>query len=133
MEKQLSSDEYVLACLKRKITEICICKKILKLKKMIEKKETDEYYYERWENIAGIHYMLHDTQMGKFSHIWNQNSYIIKKDHSILFFNRTGISYQVIELIHDLIKKSYYKEWLKYDGSLYSILADKIMIEMKKR
>ena len=133
MEKQLNSDEYILACLKRKISETSICKKILKLKKMIEKKETDEYYLERWENIAGIHYMLHDTHLGKFSHIWDKTSYIIKKDHKSFFYDRTGISYQVIELLHELIKKSYDKESLKYDDDLYSILANKIMIEMKRR
>ena len=33
MNKQLNSDEYILACLKRKISETNICKKILKLKK----------------------------------------------------------------------------------------------------
>ena len=133
MNKQLNSDEYILACLKRKISETNICKKILKLKKETEKKEIDEYYLERWENIAGVHYMLHDTHLGKFSHIWDETSYIIIKDHKSLFYDRTGISYQVIELIHELIKKSHDKEWFKYDDNLYSILANKIMIEMKRR
>ena len=132
MVKQLNSDEFVLACLKRKISETSICKKILKLKKIMEKKEIDEYYSERWENIAGSHYILHDTHLGKFSHIWDETSYIIKKDHKSLFYDRTGISYQIIELLHELIKKNHDKEWLKHDDKLYSILANKIMIEMNK-
>ena len=98
------------------------------------------YYINRWENIAGTHYMLHDTHMGKFSTIFNDKHYIIKKDHKPIFFNLTGISYQVVELIHELIKiKLYpkymglgYKEWLKHDDELYSILSKKIMSKMTK-
>lgn len=116
------------------------------------------YYINRWENIAGTHYMLHDTHMGKFSYIFDNNEYVVKPDHKLIFFNLTGISYQIIELLHELIKicrwsafphesdgvcgavgvdetTSYiedYKYWLKHDDELYSILSKKIMSKMTK-
>jgi hypothetical protein len=69
--------------------------------------------------------------------------YIVKKDHKPIFYELTGISYQVVELIHQLIKLKNeelientfitdYKERLKQDDKLYRILADKIMISMKE-
>ena len=54
----------------------------------------------------------------------------------------TGISYQVIELIYELIQirneKSWdfeldnKEEWIKHDDKLYTELSKRIMIEMKK-
>jgi len=50
----------------------------------------------------------------------------------------TGVSYQIWELIYDLIKRrdlndfNHYKECLKYDDHLYSVLSYKIMSKMKK-
>ena len=84
--------------------------------------------------------------------IINSDDYVIKKDHKPIFYNLTGISYQVVELIHELIKIKNenkeifsngvtiniplpyieYKDWLKHDDKLYSILSKKIMFEMKK-
>lgn len=152
--KPLKKDEYILLLLKEKLNyNIDLCKIILDIKNSIENKETIEYYIDRWENIAGSHYILHDTHEGKFSYIFNQNDYIIKKDHKPIFYHLTGISYQVVELIHELIKIKNenkeifsngvtiniplpyieYKDWLKHDDKLYSILSKKIMFEMKKK
>jgi hypothetical protein len=141
--KPILSDEYILLLLKEKLNHnIDLCKIILDIKKNIEKKEIMNYYIERWDNIAGSHYIIHDTHCNKFSYIHDEVNYIIKPDHNITFYNRTGISYQVIELLHELIKINRicsenthiedYKEWLNKDDKLYKILADKIMKEMKK-
>lgn len=143
--KPLKKDEYILLLLKEKLNyNVYLCKIILDIKNSIENKETIEYYIDRWENIAGSHYILHDTHEGKFSYIFNENDYIIKKDHKLIFFNLTGISYQVVELIHELIKLKNkdsiqntfiedYKEWLNYDDKLFSKLSKKIMEKMKKK
>ena len=59
------------------------------------------------------------------------------------FFNYTGVSYQIVELIHGLIKKrkelvsDIYNEltgksWLDYEDELYSILSEKISVSIKK-
>ena len=104
-----------------------------------------DYYYDRWENIAGSHYRLHDTHDGKFSYIFNETQYIVKKDHKPTFYNLTGISYQIIELLHELIKLHRvdredtqetfiwnYKYWLERDDKLYSVLTNKIMRVMNE-
>ena len=139
----LTADESILLCLKELVNHnIDVCKLIIKKKKEIESKETMDYYYDRWENIAGSHYRLHDTHDGKYSLIWDASNYSVKKDHNPIFYNLTGISYQIIELLHQLIKIHRvdsensriedYKYWLTYNDKLYSFLADKIMIDMKE-
>tara|TARA_B110001469_G_C9597331_1_gene296659 strand:+ start:62 stop:505 length:444 start_codon:yes stop_codon:yes gene_type:complete len=143
-KRPLSPDEIILLYLKELINHnVDICKFILKIKKKIEKEEIMEWYIARWENIAGAHYILHDTHYEKFSLIYNENDYIVKPDHKLSFYKITGISYQIIELIHELIKLKNkdsientfiidYKEWLQYDDNLYTILSKKITERMNK-
>ena len=73
------------------------------------------------------------------------STFIVKKDHNPIFYNLTGLSYQVVDLIHQLIKLHKvdiydlrrftfiwnYKHWLERDDKLYSILSSKIMNAMK--
>lgn len=142
MEYSLTNDENIYGILRIFINEPFICKYIIKYKKYLEEKETLDYHFKRWEDIAGSHYILHDTHEGKFSYIFNEVDYIIKPDHKLNFFNLTGISYQVIELLHELIKINRicsdnthiedYKYWINNDDKLYTILSKKIMFEMKK-
>jgi hypothetical protein len=142
MEYALSNDENIYGILRLFINEPSICKNIIKYKKYLEEKETLDYHFKRWEDIAGSHYILHDTHEGKFSYIFNEEDYIVKPDHKLIFFNLTGISYQVIELLHELIKINRicsenthiedYKYWINYDDKLYAILSKKIMFKMKK-
>ena len=127
----LSTNKRIIFLLSQLINEPGICEKIVEIKDEEEKKDALKYHYERWENIAGSHYILHDTHVGKFSIIHDENNYIVKKDHKPTFYNITGISYQVVELIHELIR-IFNKEWLQYDDMLYSKLADLIMDEYRK-
>ena len=127
----LSTNKRIIFLLSQLINEPGICEKIVEIKDEEEKKDALKYHYERWENIAGSHYILHDTHIGKFSIIHDENNYIVKKDHKPIFYNITGVSYQVVELIHELIR-IFNKEWLQYDDMLYSKLADLIMDEYKK-
>ena len=126
----LSTNKRIIFLLSQLINEPGICEKIVEIKDEEEKKDALKYHYERWENIAGSHYILHDTHTGKFSIIHDENNYIVKKDHKPIFYNITGVSYQVVELLHELIR-IYNKEWLQYDDMLYSKLADLIMDEYK--
>jgi len=139
----LNKDESILLILKELLHHNTdICKLIIYKKNTIEAKETMEYYYDRWENIAGSHYRLHDTHDGKYSLIWDDSNYKVKKDHNPIFYNLTGISYQIIELLHELIKLNRvdsensriedYKEWIEHDDKLFSFLADKIKVAMNE-
>jgi hypothetical protein len=140
-----NSDNTILMYLLTFIPEISICKNILKHKKKLEDKDIMEYHMERWKNIAGEHYYMHDNHANKFSYILDISNYIVKVDMLPHFYNLTGISYQVVELIHELIKlKNEYRlhdirynsdsyiTMLKHDDKLYSLLAKKIMDAMKK-
>ena len=139
----LTKDESTLLILKEVLHHNTdVCKLIIHKKNTIEAKETMDYYYDRWENIAGSHYRLHDTHDGLYSLIWDASTYTVKKDHNLMFYNLTGISYQIIELLHELIKLNRidsensriedYKEWIEHDDKLYSFLADKIRIAMNE-
>ncbi len=142
MEYSLKNDEYIKLYLKVFIPIPEICNKIIKLKNSKESEETLKYHTDRWANIAGEHYYTRDTHYGKFSYIHDKEKYIVKPDHRIYFYQMTGISYQVIELIYELIRirneNSWdfeminKKEWLKHDDALYSFLSKKIMIEMHR-
>ena len=136
----LTSYQENLICLLRIIPIKPICQKILYYKLEKEESETFEYYNERWENIAGEYFNLIDNHMGKFSIIHDSINFIVKNDFRTKFYQRTGISYQIIQLIHELIKlknENYitedegYEYWLNYDDNLYSILSNKIMKSMK--
>jgi hypothetical protein len=144
--KPLSSNQFVFLCLNKFFPDD-ISKKIIVFKNKKEKDENILYHINRWENIAGSHFILRDSNVGKFSYIIDYGrQYVIKKDHKNIFYNVTGISYQIIEFLHKLIKLKYeidsedmdheygyYKEWLNYDDKLYSVLSKKIMDKMKKK
>ena len=139
--RNLSSDEEILLLLKELLNHnISICKIILNIKKQKENLENKLYYLDQYEKIAKEHYYLHKNHIGKFSVIHDSKNYVIKKDFKLDYYKYTGLSYQIIELIHELIKlknekyltKEYgYKYWLNHDDKLYSLLSNKIMKEMK--
>ena len=139
-KRNLSSNDLILLYLKEFINEISLCKKIINLKNKLEYSENIIYHINRWDSIAVYHYIIHDTHQGKFSYIFNNKNFIIKKDHRLEFYHNTGLSYQIIELIHELIKtrrelkifnKETYKNEFKDEDKLYSILAKEIMIKMR--
>ena len=139
----VTNDESILLILKELVNHnVDVCKLIIQQKKSLEAKETMEYYYDRWENIAGPFYRLRDTDEDKYSLICDYTTFIVKKDHDPIFYNLTGISYQVIDLIHLLIKLHRvdsensriedYKYWLERDDKLYSVLTNKLMRAMNE-
>lgn len=142
MEYSLKRDQTIRLYLKVFIPIPEICNKIVKLKNDSEKTEALEYHNDRWINIVGEYYYTRDTHTGKFSYVHDGLNYIVKIDHRLNFYNKTGISYQIVELIHELIRINHEhswdfeidskKDWLSYDDSLYSELSKRIMIEMRR-
>lgn len=140
MEYSLNKDGYIRLYLKVFIPIPEICNKIINLKNNMEDEDTLEYHMGRWENIAGEHYYTRDNHYGKFSQVHDGSNYIIKPDHRLGFYKMTGISYQVIELIYELIRINHEnswdfeidgkKDWLRYDDKLYSELSKRIMNKM---
>lgn len=139
--RNLSSNQEIFLLLKELLNhnkDVCI--HILKLKLTLERIENQNYYKIRYEKIAKEHYYLHKNHDNKFSYIFDGKTYIIKNDFKLDYYNYTGISYQLIELIHELIKlknEEYitkdegYEYWLNHDDKLYSLLANKISYSMK--
>lgn len=140
-ELSLNNDEKINMILSRIIPIPEIRKDIINKKKELESEEILEYYNERWDNIIGYYFITKDTRIGKFSYIVDGIKYIIKPDHRLEFYERTGISYQIRELLHELILLKSddsiidnidYEYWLDHDDTLYGKMSKMIMIEMKK-
>ena len=140
MEYGLTSYEHIYGILRIFINEPSICKYIMNHKKQLEDTEILEFHYKRWENISGSHFMLWDLYKDTFSP--SPHPYIVKPDHLFTFYNLTGISYQVVDFIHELIKLKNpdalentfiadYKEWLDDDDNLVSSLSKQIMLQMR--
>ena len=142
MEYGLTSYEHIYGILRIFINEPSICKNIMNHKKQLEDTEILEFHFKRWEDIAGSHFMLRDSYEGNLSAA-QRLADIVKPDHLFTFYNLTGISYQVVDFIHELIKLKNtdalentfivdYKEWLHDDDTLFSTLSKQIMLEMKE-
>ena len=138
--KNLSQNETLLMILNRIFTIKELSLKIIHIKSILEKEDINNYYNERYNKIAKEYYFLCDNHIDKFSIIHDNKCYIVKRDFKLDYYNYTGISYQVICLLHELIKlknEKYitqdegYKYWLNHDDKLYSLLSDKIMNKMK--
>jgi len=133
----LTKDKQISLYLSRLIPINEIRYRILNMKNKKEDKETLDYHTERWSSIAGSHYTAHDTHQNKFSYIFSNGNYVVHVDHNMDFYNLTGISYQIVELIHEIIKiknqddlcfrdldgLKIQEEWIKSDDLLFSKLA----------
>ena len=104
MKDSLKKDKLISLFLSRVIPIDEIRYKIIKIKNEKENQETLEYHTDRWENIAGSYYMIRDSHMNKFSYVLDSQTYVIRQDHKLDFYKLTGISYQIIDLIHELIE-----------------------------
>jgi len=142
MEVSLTKDETICLYLKYFIPIPEICYKIIKIKNDNESDETYNYHLDRWIKLAGEHYYTRDNHFDKFSYVLDSEEYIIKPDHRMNFYKMTGISYQVLELIYELIRINNEKswdfeiddkiDWIKHDDKLYNELSKRIMNKMNK-
>ena len=129
-QKQLTSNQEIYLLLLSIIPNTDVCKKITRIKKKKEDEETMNYHCDLWYNIALKFYKAKKNNFYKFSYVVDGKNFMIRPDHDIDFFRNTGVSYQIKDMIHDLIGVSSDKTWLKYDDTLYSILSKKIMNRM---
>jgi len=141
MNHSLTRNQEILLSLSRVIPINELRYKIVAYKNKIEKKEALEYHIERWETISSGYFRAIEIQRGWYgrhgsSWIADDNNFIATKDHNLDFYNETGISYQVRELLMNLLncpdlryrltrKYSLY-DWIKYDDKLYGFLSRKI-------
>ena len=141
-KRNLSSNDYILLYLKEFINEVSLCKKIINLKNKLENADNILYHLDRWENISGEHlHMMNNYNNNNFSLIFNEEDFIVVKDYRSTFYNLTGISYQIVSLVQELIKKRrgfiendndlIGKNLFIIEDKLYSILGKEIMKKIK--
>ena len=131
MENALTLDQEISLLLIKKISEPNICKDIIFLKNEMEKEETFQYHYERWETIASKYFKSIDGKFRHISYVQDGEKYFLNKDVDTDFYKETGISHQVKDIIHELICLPD-KSQRVYTDSIYGILAEGIMDEMKQ-
>ena len=158
----LSKNDRIIYYLSYFIDEPNICKNIVDLKTEMEEKEAFDYHFERWETIAGTYYKCFEYNQWRerthYSYVVDSKRYIAKKDRRLDYYLETGISFQVRDLLLDILSNSKeflsepilgtiekvrftidetsilnkdVKEWRKEDDQIYSILAQKIMDTFK--
>lgn len=158
----LSNNDRIIYYLYHLIDEPNICKNIVDLKTEMEEKEAFDYHFERWETIAGTYYKSFEYNQWRertpYSYVVDSKRYIAKKDRRLDYYLETGISFQVRDLLLDILSNSKeflsdpilgyiekvrftidetsilnkdVKEWRKEDDEIYSILAQKIMDTFK--
>jgi len=123
MELSLNLNQEVVFILFEKINEVNICNDIVLLKNKMEKEEAYEYHFERWETIASKYFSAID----KSRRIMDYHYY---KDYELDFYNETGFSYKVKDMINRIIccRDRYGREC--YDLK-YSIIAKKRIEQLK--
>ena len=141
MEYGLTSYEHIYGILRIFINEPSICKNIMNHKRQLEDTEILEFHSKRWKDISSSYFMLRDSYEFRIAEA-QRLADIVKPDHLFTFYNLTGISYQVVDFIHDLIKLKNpdalentfivdYKKWLDDDDTLFANLSKQIMLQMK--
>ena len=148
--KNSNKDVYVYLLLSTKINEPNIINKIINDTKKKEDKETLEWHIERWNTIAGSYFKCTDRSRSPFtsshniySYVLDGEKYIYEKDRVLDYYKETGVSFQIRDLLLDIIKnelltwsdtKDKYvdnlsgesKEMREENDNLYSPLSKKI-------
>jgi len=139
MDIPLTKDQSIYLILLQKISISTICQNIILLKNKIEINEAYEYHSTLWNNIASKYFQCLKKRYPTYSYVLNDKKFIANPDNNLVFFNETGIPYQVRDLVISLI--SDYKDddisdeerdkWRKKDDKMYGILSRKIKESMK--
>ena len=138
----LTKDEQISLLLSEFIPIPYIRYKILNYMNQFENKEALEYHNERYETISFKYFRSFERSpftknIHCYSYILSSEKCFAIKDRCLEFYNETGISFQVRNLLMDILKCpvtqsdtilncSLY-EWRKDDDKLYCILAEEIM------
>ena len=126
----ITNDDEIIFALNKLIPEIHICNYILNIKKSIERKTTLDYHNYLYHTIAKSFYEIRQNHMNRFSIIFTKTNYIVKADYNINYYIYTGMSYQIKELINDLIVNINDTILIKENDELYTLLSQKITERM---
>ena len=145
---ELTNDKQISLLLSQFIPIEPIRYKIIQMKNKKEKKEALDYHIERWETISSKYFRslekdYHGVVIPQ-SYSIDSKYFVSNKDKCLEFYNETGISYQVRDLLLDILQcpmGSLFTEnimdctlfeWRKEDDKIYSILSEEIMKKFKE-
>ena len=145
---ELTNDQQISLLLSQFIPIEPIRYKIIQMKNKKEKKEALDYHIERWETISSKYFRslekdYHGVVIPQ-SYSIDSKYFVSNKDKCLEFYNETGISYQVRDLLLDILQcpmGSLFTEnimdctlfeWRKEDDKIYSILSEEIMKKFKE-
>lgn len=153
MSISLNKDKLISLYLSRLIPIDILRFKIIKLKTILENKESLEYHIERWETISSKYFRSFEINQYNhrqpYSYIHNDKYYISLPDKNMDYYNETGISFQIRDMLLDIISyptsvdwwktgickrsiiKNQHIEYRKKDDERYSILSNGIMKKIK--
>ena len=144
----LNNDQQISLLLSQFIPIEPIRYKIIQMKNKKEKKEALDYHIERWETISSKYFRslekdYHGVVIPQ-SYSIDSKYFVSNIDKCLEFYNETGISYQVRDLLLDILQcpmGSLFTEnimdctlfeWRKEDDKIYSILSQEIMKKFKE-
>jgi len=117
---------------------------IINIKNKVEEKETLDYHIERWEKISSLYFRsfesYNDIDKTKIflSYTIDSKIFVAKPDKNLDFYYETGTSYQVRNMLLDILNTKEWEEhhWhdiREHDDNLYGVLSKKIMKEIKDK
>ena len=130
MEYDLLKDQKICLFLIQILPVPDLCRLIIDYKNYLETQDNYIYHISLWENISSRFFISCETKFPTYSYILNGEYYIANKDRNLEYYNYTQISYQVRNMILQLIKAPD-KEWRQGDDKMYGILSKKIMEKIK--
>ena len=130
MEYDLMKDQKICLFLIQILPVPDLCRLIIDYKNYLETQDNYIYHISLWENISSRFFISCETKFPTYSYILNGEYYIANKDRNLEYYNYTQISYQVRNMILQLIKAPG-KEWRQSDDKMYGILSKKIMEKIK--
>ena len=130
MEYDLRKDQKICLFLIQILPVPDLCRLIIDYKNYLETQDNYIYHISLWENISSRFFISCETKFPTYSYILNGEYYIANKDRNLEYYNYTQISYQVRNMILQLIKAPG-KEWRQSDDKMYGILSKKIMEKIK--
>tara|TARA_B110000208_G_C11743709_1_gene420892 strand:- start:1081 stop:1527 length:447 start_codon:yes stop_codon:yes gene_type:complete len=142
MSYDMSKDKQISLILSRLIPIDEIRYRIIHEKNIQEKSDAMDYHVERVRTIARKYYASFSSYKGSrihYSLIIDKEVYEAERDRNLMFYEETGISFQVRSLLLDILKyraehrQPNVKAWRETEDSRSSFLAKKIMEDFMKR
>lgn len=111
----LNNNQIISLYLSRLIPILELRHKIINIKNNKEREEALEYHIDRWENISSKYFRSFEINQFNhrqpYSYIQNDEYYIAHADKNLEFYKETGISFQIRDMVLELVSYPTSNEW----------------------